>query len=677
MKTKNLFLSVVVFLLFLLIFCTVDVSKNVTFAQAYEASNNALKNVSVYFSDDRLYYNIEKNDGFEGNIYAAVYDSSQNLCGVEINKLDGYFDNLLSNNLYIFKTFIWSDTLQSVCDPVQIKVCNGSTILTGIVVENNITNLDNGININNSAEKTINLYITDYSEADEKYKTGDIVKLYCDNIDIKDYLGYEIDAVIDNDNIVSAALTDVNKTVYYTLDKYISLDKENSIIHFKGDADGSDTELCFESDCSVVYNGIGGYALSDVFDKIVMADSTYSGDVTLVDNDDVLGYDVVFINVAASAVVDELTTRGVVTFKNAVGNRLANNVVTVLDFTDEASYINITKDGEPYDYTALTEWDVLSIVANTAGYYDVEVLSGDSSKIIGTVSGTAYSDTSSDGLYYTIDGIDYDLAEGAYLNGSLRENAYGSFYIDKYGKIAAYIKIKEDNYAYILNATAVYQTFGKIDVILQLLCKDGTIQYFSLDSTVTVYNPPKSISPTLDDYAIFKYDDYDESKLDEVVDDFIGQIVAIETTDKLINVITLPCQKYSSVDPLTTLYEVKAGAWSYDEDTKVIAIANSKQYITDDTLVFFVGGPNDTFAPNTSPVSSYDTKNCFVSSGAALSTMSGSSAVAYTNCSSTGDIDVLVLYNTDIAASPSSGVAYVTAVGNSSVDDTNVLSVLQ
>ncbi len=560
----------------------------------------------------------------------------------------------------------------------------GLVKFSGYLTENSVTSLDSSKSIDTSVKETVRITVNDlYDVDDSNYAEGYAYYLYVGDTDAASYLGYNVTAFVQKNGssygtLLSLTPTQGQNTVTeFTLDQYDSYDG-TYVNYMKNETDRSATRLKIQSDAYLVYNGVGGYAFSDVFDKIVMADSTYSGDVTLVDNDDVSGYDVVFVNVAASAVVDELTSRGVVTFKNAVGDRLANNTVTRLDFTDEASYINITKDGQPYDYTALTEWDVLSIVANTAGYYDVEVLSGDSSKIIGTVSRTASSDTSSDGLSYTIDGTDYDLAEGAYLNGSLRAGAYGAFYIDKYGKIAAYNRegdtaATSDNYAYILNVTQTEGTFNKTQVSLQLLYKDGTIQTPSLASTVTVYNPPKSISPTLDDYATFKYDE--ATNLSEVIDDLIGQVVTINATNGEIKTITLPYQTGSSVDPLTTLDVAKAGAWSYDEDTQVITIANSKQYITDDTLVFFVGGPNDTFAPNTTPGSSYDTENCSVSSGASLSTMSGSSAVAYTNYSSTGDIDVLVLYNTDIAASPSSGVAYVTAVGNSSVDGTNVLSV--
>lgn len=560
----------------------------------------------------------------------------------------------------------------------------GLVKFSGYVTENAVTSLDSSKSIDTSVKETVRITVNDlYDVNDTNYVEEQSYYLYVGDTDAASYLGYNVTAFVQKNGSSYGTLLSVtptqgqNTVASFTLDQYDSFDG-TYVNYMKNETDRSATRLKLQAGAYVVYNGVGGYTLNDVFDKIVTENSTYSGSVTLVDNDDISGYDVVFVNVAASAVVDELTSRGVVTFKNAVGDRFANNTVTRLDFTDEASYINITKDGQPYDYTALKEWDVLSIVANTAGYYDVEVLDGEASKIVGTVARTSSSDTSSDGVSYTVEGVDYDLAEGAYTNGTLRAGSYGAFYIDKYGKIAAYnregdVASTNDNYAYVLNANTVQGTFGKEQVTLQLLYKDGTIQTPSLASTVTVYNPPKSISPELDDYATFKYDDADN--LSDVIDDLVGQVVTVNATNGEIKTITLPYQTGSAVDSFTTLDIAKAGAWDYEEDTQVLTIGGSKQYITDDTLVFFVGGPNDQFAPNAAPASNYDTENCSVSSGAALSTMSGSYAVAYTNYNTTGDIDVLVLYNTDVAASPSAGVAYVTAIGNSSVDGTNVLSV--
>ena len=59
------------------------------------------------------------------------------------------------------------------------------------------------------------------------------------------------------------------------------------------------------------------------------------------------------------------------------------------DSSNTDMYINLTKDGKPYDYTALKAWDVLSIVANNgdaqSDYYDIKVLDNTNTAITGSV----------------------------------------------------------------------------------------------------------------------------------------------------------------------------------------------------------------------------------------------------------------------------------------------------
>ena len=69
------------------------------------------------------------------------------------------------------------------------------------------------------------------------------------------------------------------------------------------------------------------------------------------------------------------------------------------------------------------------------------------------------------------------------------------------------------------------------------------------------------------------------------------------------------------------------------------------------------------------------TDECSVSTGAALQTNNGFSSVVYTDSSDNSELTVVVMYNTDAGIGASTGLAYITGIGKSTVDGTPVLSI--
>ena len=459
--------------------------------------------------------------------------------------------------------------------------------------------------------------------------------------------------------------------------------------YMQNESDRSATSARVTSGAPVIYNGIADDMDAAALETI-LNDATLSGQVTLIDNDESAGYDVIFVDIAAAGVVSELSTRGVVTFLNSVGDRATQNSVNRIEFntTSSDSIINITKNGQPFDYTELKQWDVLSIITNTEAngtYMEIEVL--DDTAIEGSVSRVVSSDESATGSAYTIDGVDYPAARGGYLVESLRAGSSGRFYVDQYGKIVAYdrsVKVEgaqggvSDNYAYVLNATVNISTWGTEVPMIQLMNKDGQIGTFEFASTVTIENPTAEFNAAAGDSATdeiqFQYDNA-TGNVDAALQSIIGQIVTYNDNGNYIRGLTLAADYDAVADNYSTLTMYAQGSGSYDEDTQLFTINGDRTRrpeVNEDTIVFYIGtaGSNESYGAAVS-----DVDDCQIGVGSELSTMTVDQVAAYDVEDSTGVANVIVLYNTNAGVSASTGIAYVTSVGTASYDGSRVLSV--
>ena len=356
------------------------------------------------------------------------------------------------------------------------------------------------------------------------------------------------------------------------------------------------------------------------------------------------------------------------------------------DSSNTDMYINLTKDGKPYDYTALKAWDVLSIVANNgdaqSDYYDIKVLDNTNTAITGSVSRTSSSDTSADGTVYTISGVDYDLAEGYYNNGTLKAGSEGTFYIDEYGKIVAYNKDSNsktsDNYGYVIDAQITSSGFSDNVPSLQIIYKDGTIGTYDFQGTVTIDNPTEEIQKLVGDNSdsvSFKYKDYSVDAMTEAINTMAGTVITYNATNGYIKSITMAALNSTTDDSTLVLEKADtANVSSFDEDTKQIRVGGTKKYdVADDTLIFYIGKPGDSFVYN-KPAAGEPSENCIVGQGSELRTNDNFSSAVYRNGDESGTASVIVMYNTDPGVGASTGVAYITSIGQTTVDGSKVLS---
>lgn len=588
--------------------------------------------------------------------------------------------------------------------------------LRGIVTKNDVTELTAVGSIDTSVTADVRLYIEDNylgsnDTVNDDYYVGNTVSLYSGDTNADDFLGYDVvvyakDNKNDTDTLLSITEATGRNTVQtFGLDQYDSLDLAGTnqyICYMKNETDRSATKIKLQTSSevnnagpSIILNGRYFEGdIDDLFDSVIVKDTTLSGQVTTLDNDTENGVDVIFVDIAAGAVVDELSTRGTLTFKNEPVFRRVNNNTTKFNSinfnsSDSNVKIDITKDGAPFDYTQLKAWDVLSVIARTDNgeeYYEIEVLGADKA-VSGSISRVTSSTTSETGSAYTVNGVEYDVAEGAYSCDALRAGTSGTFYVDNYGKMIAYNKaiggtsggVTGDNYGYVLNGSSNTTSFSDSVPQLQILYKDGNIGVWDLSSTVTVDNATDEVLAALPedqrdpDSATVQYKDVDDA--DTLAQAFAGQVITFSGTNGVIKNITMAVDandEYADTS-LSVISQANNGS-DFDEDTRQFKIGGKRVDIADDTLIFYIGKQNDAFVYG-EVADSADSDNCSIGTGVGLMQQSNKAAVAYSNGGDTGIADVLVIYNSNPGQSPSASVAYITSIGTTTVDGTKVLSV--
>ncbi len=653
--------------------------------------NNGYIRGSYYRENGRLFYNIEKLRKFDGEIYTALYDGDENLIDAKVGKSADSFE-ASDDSDYKIKAYVWDKDQAPLCEPVVMNSAAGKTeVVKGIVVGNSVTTL-NGAASNSYLQNYIRVQVLDYSGSDGKYDSGydgytpeyDFA-LASDNI--ADYFGHLVafnvsaeppSSIYELETISSVMPLDAASITTFDLDQFCYCDESwNSpaIYFMNNENDRLPTRATIDGGGAyVVYNGICGYSISETFAPMsdpennlykVAANSAYSGQVTLIDNNATAGYDFILVDLSVCGVVHELSNRGDLSFKNAVGSRNKENLINRIEFESAYPYahINITKDGRPYDYKQLKEWDALSIVANTSNsgceYYNIEVLDRENSSVTGTIGSTVPSETSSTAAAYEINGTIYDVAEGAYTPAMLMTGTSGTFYIDKYGKIVAYCKYNDSiNCAYILNAELTLSSAEQTPMI-QILYRDGTIADVAFDKVVSVSNPTDAFEAEDYYYTLYMYQYHDEDSVRGMLDSIVGTVVELTLENGYLKTLTLPVSRMPNDMDLKLAAD--ADNFEYNQYKNELKIGIVPLQVADDAVVFFIGRPGDGYEYK-KPAKNFQNEqgqikpeNGEIIRGSELLSFSGSGekkAAAY-NCINEDDYaDIIVIYNSENVADP-------------------------
>ncbi len=567
----------------------------------------------------------------------------------------------------------------------------GYVKIRGIVTANQTTIIGDDQEINTNDVETVTIAVADdYDTENKVFLNRASDKFLVNGTDAADYIGRSVIAYLkvnskDNLELLSVAVdTARNEELVIDVDQFVGhvAGEPNKVEYLKDGANkttvitiaqddtytvGSDT-FYRDYDMQVIYNFDGNYGTS----LAALANCLYGGTITFIDNDEVIGYDVAIVELAATAVVDEVEDN-YVSFKETAelfdGTSLDGILV---DADDEEKIVKVTKDGEEIDIAELNEWDVLSVIAAD---YDANVVIAEviTNQVIGTIASTKKSNNSAEMVSGTptafkVDDTWYDVAVNR-AGDALEIGVGGTFFVDKYGKIAAF---QEDsalaggaatNYGYILGVTVdTAAAFGKAPVKVMLLTSEGNIEYMELKNNAkldgaVIYTTAGTGSTTAEDAAVALgayLDDWDANVatddtygIDAVADGYVvrytknsnGALSTINTAD-------------SASDPNYKFISKGGDAGEYDADLSKL----EGTYIDADAIIFAIDA-TDAKDSKIVKVADFEDKNTYTAY-----------QVYATN--KADDNDIIVVDADDFTtAGATAGLAVIAGVGETVNDD--------
>ena len=107
----------------------------------------------------------------------------------------------------------------------------------------------------------------------------------------------------------------------------------------------------------------------------------------------------------------------------------------------------------------------------------------------------------------------------------------------------------------------------------------------------------------------------------EAINTMAGTVITYNATNGYIKSITMAALNSTTDDSTLVLEKADtANVSSFDEDTKQIRVGGTKKYdVADDTLIFYIGKPGDSFVYN-KPAAGEPSENCIVGQGSELRT---------------------------------------------------------
>ncbi|MBQ9757478.1 MAG: S-layer homology domain-containing protein [Clostridia bacterium] len=523
------------------------------------------------------------------------------------------------DNNYLYKTLM-SENL-------------GYVKIRGVVMENTVTAIDNNAKtINTEDEAKVRVALVDtYSTNNKDFKKNSTSGFGEDGkteysflvagTDAEDFLGQSVvfyaKKVNDAYEIVSMNVDTVRNDVLVIAPDQFKGYSSYVLEYYKEGANdatkvaaGRDTDTVsgLDADPIVVYNGVGAQTLGTVLGGYVdnLAACKAGGQIKLIDNDSKPGYDVIFVELAGTAVVDDATSK-LISFKEVASMDSGNVSRIKIDEDDTSKIVKIMKDGVEIEAAELAEWDVLSIIADgsNANYIVAEVISN---PVVGTITGwfesktsvDVDSDSKEDG--FVIGGNKYDVVENVYGAADFKVGAGGTFYVNKYGKIAAFVEDKAlalgvgANYGYVLDV-ASDSSFGK-EIKVQMITADG-VQVLTIKDNCTLevagqsdtkIKPSEKQAAPNDAKYVWGCDSDDvTNKLDASTYSILGLVQYTKTSEGLINSIKTP--GHDAKLPVAegtpnAAYEFNAEAGRFE------AVGGAKINVDDDAIVFFVDAAN-------------------------------------------------------------------------------------
>ncbi len=570
----------------------------------------------------------------------------------------------------------------------------GYVKIRGILYANDVTSIygSKTINTNEPSRVWIAVY-DDYGTENKKFAQKANNEYLVGGLDVEGLLGRSVIAYTkanakDEFELLSIAVdANRNKELVINLDQYAAggvatvsggvVTAISDVAYYKEGANDT-TDIKIEAGAVLVVNGVYTAITSSVdIATEVSGITTYGGTIKFIDNDESNGYDVVFVDYAATGVVDEVG-KSKVSFKNLVAGAINRDSIKY-DLEDENKVLVVKKDGEEIDVAELAEWDIVSIYATgyNANYIVIEVIG---TQVVGTVASTKVSTTSATGYAYRIDGTWYDAAEGHFDADKLEINLGGTIYIDEFGKIAAYVEgggVSNANYGFVLGKSAKAPEFGGStpELKVQMLTADG-VKIMSLKNNFRLERTGATPDAIIDLTTGFSVDasgnvtGASAAVWNTDINGMIGTVVRYEANaDGVISKLTV--EGHDGVSN-AKFNEKSLGATDLEfdaENNKFTLTAGSGAngagntnggYVEDNTIVFIV----DTVSAGV-----YDADDCAIATLADLNDKDTVDVIASYQDAKADSVNIIVVEKASLAVSTTAGLAVVKEVGTATNDE--------
>ena len=279
---------------------------------------------------------------------------------------------------------------------------------------------------------------------------------------IEQYLGYQVQAYIhqeaadDEGTVLAFEYQRYNEVVQVQSDDILG---GTTLHNVEYEVDGKKQRMAVSETADLIYNG---KAFRDAANSDMMPEN---GMLTLIDQGSDGVADVVWIDSYVNYAV-----LGVSPQNETISDQYDQPLLKL-----ENMEYTITRDGFEESMLFIKEWDIVSAAVSADEKYAKLVVTSNS--FSGTIDAMG-DDT------VTIDGVEYDIASS--LAEPMKVDDVGTFYLDMFGKIAAFRKdVSEEYYAYLVKAG----TAGGIDNKLQFKVFDvnsSAEQIFDGASNLTI-----------------------------------------------------------------------------------------------------------------------------------------------------------------------------------------------
>jgi len=328
---------------------------------------------------------------------------------------------------------------------------------------------------------------------------------------------------------------------------------------------------------NVFYNGVEiDYA--DLPEELL--DMSGSIELALIDDETTTAdYDTMYVTAYDVFVVDEV---------NATAQRVTSKI-DPLTFRNRISYNEEEGDvlatlydanGAEMDWANLEEYDVLMVkyvVSGAKTIYEAKIVEN---TVTGTVTGIS-GEVAEDDRYVEIDGTEYKVSGNAEVEKEMKLGNEGTYYLDDNNNVVYHSATitRSNNYAYVI---ALQPATEMDNAKAKVLTKENGIVTVEVANKVTVtYQGEKETNVST------KSADFNDKAAD-----FLNKIVTYKLNSAgQLSAVEIPSVGEQNEDYLCE--NASGDLMDYDVDGASFKLGGKKYYITESTVIFYVGAEDE------------------------------------------------------------------------------------